>query len=218
MWAGDISLHASGEKSFVDHSNTTYLLLKWENRIGCSRWNCGTVWGVAEKYVRAVIWFQALFTRSRCKNFFFLFSAVVDSSLPFLSACHFLLRSFQKRFHSKYRESPAFCLGCWGPDSLSSVPLLQHKGFLHENVAVKHVNLNSTPSRRRRAENSHITTTTHIHHQNPPPHTHTHWGGAAGRRSDWSCPCSVHTAGWWPPGLVRRHERKPPSLGSEAAL
>lgn len=127
--------------------------------------------------------------QKQVQEFFFLFSAVVDSSLPFLSACHFLLRSFQKRFHSKYRESPAFCLGCWGPDSLSSVPLLQHKGFLHENVAVKHVT-----------------------------HTHTHWGGAAGRRSDWSCPCSVHTAGWWPPGLVRRHERKPPSLGSEAAL
>lgn len=78
--------------------------------------------------------------------------------------------------------------------------------FLHENVALKHVNLNSTPNRGWPV----VTPST--------PHTHTHWGDAAGHRTEQGRLCSAHTAGWRPVGRVRQHEHTPPTPGSGVGL
>lgn len=66
--------------------------------------------------------------------------------------------------------------------------------FLHLNVPLNHVSLNQTLG-----WGQHVLT-----------HTHTHWGCAAGHRTD--------TAGRWRLELAHQHEHTPPTQGSGAGL
>lgn len=45
-------------------------------------------------------------------------------------------------------------------------------------------------------------------------HTHTHWGGAEGHRTEHGCFCSEDNAGCWMVGCVRQHEHTLATLGS----
>lgn len=57
-----------------------------------------------------------------------------------------------------------------------------------------------------------------VHHIHTRSHTHTHWGDAAGHRTEQCCFCSADTAGWSLVGCVRRHERTSLTLGSGVGL